>query len=157
VAHSPQQSTRAYAKLTRKSVIHKENNVLGKVLLWVSAIMFIAYGVMCLFSPALPTGYAGLSMNSGDALVEIGAMYGGLQTGFGIFCLMGALRNALYRPALLALVFLVGGLALARLFTLVTSGATVGSYTYGAMAYEFTTAILAGLALRTSSRSIAAM
>jgi hypothetical protein len=147
----------ARAKLARKSVIHKENNVLGKVLLWVSAIGFIAYGVMCLFSPALPTGYTGLSMNSGDALVEICAMYGGLQTGFGIFCLLGALRNDLYRPALLALVFLVGGLASARLFALVTSGATVGSYTYGAMVYEFTTAILAGLALRTSSRSIAAM
>ncbi len=124
--------------------------MLGKVVLWVSALMFMAYGVVCLFSPALPAGYAGLSMNTGDALVEIGAMYGGLQTGFGIFCLMGALRKDLYRPALISLVLLVGGLALARLFTVVTSDAVVGTYTYGAMVYEFTTAILAGLALRKS-------
>jgi Domain of unknown function (DUF4345) len=75
-------------------------------------------------------------------------MYGGLQTGFGIFCLLGALRKDLYRPALLALVLLVGGLALARLYSTVTSDLPVGSYTYGAMVYEFTTAILAGLALR---------
>jgi Domain of unknown function (DUF4345) len=124
--------------------------VLGKVILWVSALMFIVYGLMCLFSPALPTDYAGLSMNTGDAFVEVGAMYGGLQTGFGIFCLLGALRKDLYRPALLSLVLLVGGLALARLYSTVTSVDPVGSYTYGAMVYEFTTAILAGLALRKS-------
>jgi hypothetical protein len=122
--------------------------VLGKVILWISALIFIVYGLMCLFSPALPTNYAGLTMNSGDAFVEIGAMYGGLQTGFGIFCLLGALRKDLYRPALISLVLLVGGLALARLYSTLTSTEAVGSYTYGAMVYEFSTAILAGLALR---------
>lgn len=122
--------------------------MLGKVLLWVSAVMFIVYGLLCLFSPQLPAGYAGLSMNSGDAFAEIGAMYGGLQTGFGIFCLLGALRNDLYRPALISLMLLVGGLALARLFSAATSTEAVGNYTYGALVYEFTTAILAGLALR---------
>lgn len=124
--------------------------MLGKVILWVSAVTFIVYGLMCLVSPALPTNYAGLAMNSGDAFVEIGAMYGGLQTGFGIFCLLGALRRDLYRPALMSLVLLVGGLALARLYSTLTSDIPVGSYTYGAMVYEFTTAILAGIALRKS-------
>lgn len=124
--------------------------MLGKVILWVSALMFIAYGLMCLFSPALPSNYAGLTMSSGDAFAEIGAMYGGLQTGFGIFCLLGALRTDLYRPALISLVLLVGGLALARLYSTLTSDIPVGSYTYGAMVYEFSTAILAGLALRKS-------
>ncbi len=124
--------------------------MLGKVILWISALVFIAYGLMCLLSPALPAGFAGLSMHSGDAFAEVGAMYGGLQTGFGIFCLLGALRNDLYRPALISLVLLVGGLALARLYSTVTSVDPVGGYTYGAMAFEFTTAILAGLALRKS-------
>ncbi len=105
--------------------------MLGKVILWISAIMFIAYGLMCLFSPALPTGYAGLTMSSGDAFVEIGAMYGGLQTGFGFFCLLGALRNDFYRPALTSLLLVVGGLALARLYSTATSTDPVGSYTYG--------------------------
>ena len=124
--------------------------MLGKAILWFSAVMFIAYGVACLFSPALPTNYAGLSMNSGDAFAEIGAMYGGLQTGFGVFCLLGALRKDLYRPALISLVCLVGGLALARLFSTLTSTEAVGTYTYGALVYEFSTAILAGVALRKS-------
>ncbi len=122
--------------------------MLGKIVLWVSAIMFIAYGLACLVSPAIPTGYAGLAMTTGDAFAEIGAMYGGLQTGFGVFCLLGALRQEFHRPALMALFLMVGSLALARLFSTVTSVEAVGSYTYGAMAFEFTTAILAAVALR---------
>jgi len=124
--------------------------VLGKAILWVSALIFIVYGLVCLFSPALPATYAGLSMNSGDAFAEIGAMYGGLQTGFGVFCLLGALRKDLYRAALVSLVCLIGGLALARLFSTLTSAEAVSMYTYGALVYEFTTAILAGVALRRS-------
>jgi len=124
--------------------------VLGKAILWVSAVIFIVYGLACLFSPALPATYAGLSMNSGDAFAEIGAMYGGLQTGFGVFCLLGALRKDLYRAALVSLVCLIGGIAVARLFSTLTSAEAVGMYTYGALVYEFTTAILAGVALRKS-------
>jgi hypothetical protein len=124
--------------------------VLGKVILWISAVVFIPYGLLCLFDPALPAGYAGLTMHSGDAFVEIGAMYGGLQTGFGLFCLLGALRKDFFRPALASLLLVVGGLALGRLYSAATSTDPVGSYTWAAMAYEFTTATLAGLALRKS-------
>jgi hypothetical protein len=124
--------------------------MLGKIILWVSAIVFIAYGLACLVSPAIPAGYAGLVIGTGDAFAEIGAMYGGLQTGFGVFCLLGALRTEFHRPALMSLVLMVGGLALARLFSAVTSVEPVGSYTYGAIAFEFTTAILAAVALRKS-------
>ena len=126
--------------------------MLGKVILWISAIGFMAYGVACLISPALPTSYAGLGMNTGDALAEIGGMYGGLQTGFGLFCLLGALRKDVYRPALMSLVCLVGGLAIARALTTFISGADVSSYTWGAMGYEFVTAILSVIALRTPQR-----
>ena len=88
--------------------------MLGKIILWISAVIFVSYGLMCLFSPSIPAGYAGLSMNTGDAYAEIGAMYGGLQTGFGLFCLLGALRKDLHRPALTSLMLLVEGLALRK-------------------------------------------
>ena len=78
--------------------------MLGKVILWVSALAFIPYGLMCLLSPALPADFAGLAYQSGDGFAELGAMYGGLQTGFGLFCLLGALRADLFRPALISLV-----------------------------------------------------
>lgn len=124
--------------------------MLGKIVLWISAISFISYGLTCLFSPELPIGYAGLAILTGDGYAEIGAMYGGLQTGFGLFCLLGALRNDLYCPALALLVMVVGSLALGRLYSTLTAPAAVALYTYGAMAYEFATAILAGIALKKS-------
>jgi hypothetical protein len=61
----------------------ESKSVLGKVVLWVSAVSFISYGLICLFSPDVPARYAGLNMTNGNAIAEIGAMYGGLQTGFG--------------------------------------------------------------------------
>lgn len=122
--------------------------MLGKFVLWLSAIVFIAYGLVCLVFPPLPASYAGFEFFTGDALPEMGAMYGGLQTGFGVFCLLGARKADYYRPALMLLMLCVGCLALARCFWAITGGAEVGNYTYGAMAYEYATAILAALALR---------
>ena len=124
--------------------------MLGKVVLWFSAIVFIAYGLACLYSPALPAGYAGLEMTNGDAFAEMRAMYGGLQFGFGLFCLMGALRADFLRPALTSVLLLLGGLALTRLYSTATGTDAVTGYTHGALVFEFTTAVLAALALRKS-------
>ena len=41
--------------------------MLGKIILWVSAFMFVSYGLACFFSPDLPAGYAGLVISNGDA------------------------------------------------------------------------------------------
>lgn len=122
--------------------------MLGKVILWVSALAFISYGLMCWLDPNVPVEFAGLGFSSGDGFAELGAMYGGLQTGYGVFCLLGALRADLHRPALISLVLLIGSLALARLSSTILGADPVGSYTYGAMTFEFATAILAAVALR---------
>jgi hypothetical protein len=124
--------------------------MLGKVILWVSALAFIPYGLMCLYSPSFPAEFAGLAITSGDGFAELGAMYGGLQTGYGLFCLWGAMRVDLYRPALISLVLMVGGLALGRLYSTLTGMESVGGYTYGAMTFEFAIAILAWVSLRKS-------
>jgi hypothetical protein len=126
--------------------------MLGKFVLWLSAVIFTSYGLACLVSPALPADYAGLALVTGDALPEIGAMYGGLQTGFGVFCLLGALRAEFYRPALVLLMVCIGALALARCFWAFTAGGEIGAYTWGAMAYEYFTAIVAAIALRQTSQ-----
>ncbi|MEH6581574.1 MAG: DUF4345 family protein [Halioglobus sp.] len=120
----------------------------GKIILWISAIIFISYGLTCLYSPDIPAAYAGLSMTNGDAFVEIGAMYGGLQTGFGLFCLLAALKPDYHKSGLILLVLCVGGLALTRLFTTLIVSEPVAVYTWGAMAYEFATATLAAVALK---------
>ena len=124
--------------------------MLGKIVLWISAFMFVTYGLAWFFSPGLPAGYAGLSITNGDAFAEMGAMYGGLQTGFGIFCALGAMREQHYRSALTLLVVCIGLLAFGRLYSTLTGSGEVGFYTWGAMGYEFATAILAAIALRKS-------
>lgn len=124
--------------------------MLGKILLWISALTFISYGLVCFFAPGLPAGYAGLTMTNGDAFAEIGAMYGGLQTGFGVFCLLAALRSEYFQAGLMLLVLCVGTLALGRLYSYATGDSPVGAYTYGAFTYEMTTAILAIIAIKLS-------
>jgi hypothetical protein len=120
--------------------------VLGKIVLGISALVFIAYGLVSLISPAIPAGLAGLAMNNGDAFAEIGAMYGGLQTGIGMFCLLALLRPEFYKGGLALLTVAIGTLALARLISFLLAPDAVSAYTYSALAYEFTTAILAAIA-----------
>ena len=43
--------------------IRQEKSMLGKVILWVSALAFISYGVMCLLDPTVPAEFAGLGFH----------------------------------------------------------------------------------------------
>lgn len=122
--------------------------MLGKIVLWAAGLIFISYGAACFLSPELPANYAGLSIGSGDAYAEMGAMYGGLQFGFGLFCILCAVKPGFFRPGLTMLVMVIGFLAIARLYSAYSADWLVGGYTWGAMAFEFTTAILAAIALR---------
>jgi hypothetical protein len=130
--------------------------MLGKIILWISAISFIGYGLACFYSPELPAGNAGLTMGNADAVAEIRAMYGGLQTGFGLFCLLAALKSDYYRAGLLLLVLCITPLALGRLYSTVSGDEGHGGYTWAATAFEFAIAALAAIALASSSRNQAA-
>lgn len=118
----------------------------GRFVLGLSACAFIGYGLTSLVSPEIPAGLAGIAINNADGFAEIGAMYGGLQTGIGLFCLLALTRKDFYRAGLVLLVMAIGALALARLLSVLLSTEDVSSYTYGALAYEFTTAGLAAFA-----------
>ena len=121
--------------------------LLGKTILGISALVFIAYGLVSLASPDIPSGLAGLEMGSGDAIAEIGGMYGGLQTGLGLFCLLALLKADFYRSGLVLLVMGIGTLALARFISFLMVSEAVTVYTYGALVYELATAALASVAL----------
>ena len=121
--------------------------MIGRAILCVSSLVFITYGIICLVSPAIPTELAGLEMSNGDAFAEVGAMYGGLQTGVGLFCLLAFMKPDFYRAGLVLLVLGIGALALARLFSFLLSTDSFTTYTYAALVYEFATAILAAVAL----------
>ena len=128
--------------------------MLGKGILWLSAVMFIGYGLLSLFSPATPADFAGLEILNGDGFAEVGAMYGGLQTGLGLYCGFAALNREFYRAGLLLLVFGIGALALARLLSLILSPDAVSAYTWGALGYESITTIIALLALKMRERPL---
>jgi hypothetical protein len=124
---------------------------MGKFVLYLCAVVFTGYGLVCLFAPAIPAGAAGLTMGSGDAFAEIGAMYGGFQTGFGLFCLLAALRPDIYRAGLWALLLGIGLLAAARAYNAALAEAAMTAYTYGAIVFESLVTLLAALALRRAS------
>jgi hypothetical protein len=117
--------------------------LLGKFILGLSALAFISYGVVSLFSPAIPAGVAGLIINSGDGFAEVGGMYGGLQTGVGLFCLLALIQKEFYRPGLAVLALTVGSLAAARLISAWVAVEPITFYTHAALGYELITAACA--------------
>ena len=121
--------------------------MLGKVILGISALVFIGYGLLSLLSPEIPASFAGIQLSNGDAYAEVGAMYGGLQTGIGLFCALGLFKPEFYRSSLMLLVLAIGALALARLISLLAAPDPVGVYSYGALGYELATTLTALTAL----------
>lgn len=122
--------------------------MLSKILLWVIAGAYFLYGAMCLYDPNIQANYAGFALNSGDAYLEIGAIYGGMSLGLGVFFLMGALQPALTRASLLLMALTLGGLGCSRLLLFAIGDASVTSYTYGAMGFELVAALLGLVAWR---------
>jgi len=120
--------------------------VIGKFVLGMSALAFICYGLTSLLSPEIPARLAGIAITNADGFAEVGAMYGGLQTGIGLFCLLSLLKADFYRAGLALLALAIGTLALARLLTMLVSTGEVSTYTWGALAYEFATTGLATFA-----------
>ena len=117
------------------------------------ALVFIGYGIACALDPDLPARLAGLEILSGDGYAEMGAMYGGLQTGVGVFCLLAAIRARLTESALLLLVIGIGFLAALRGASALRSDELLTAYTWSALAFEtFVTAASAALLLREITR-----
>ena len=119
----------------------------GRILLGASALTFLAYGGISLYAPTIPAGIAGIEIISGDGFAEVSGMYGGLQTGIGLFCLLAFSKHAYYRPGLIILGLTMISLAIARLSGMLLTPVPVTLYSYGALAFEFVVAALAFFAL----------
>ena len=135
----------------------------ARAVLIIPGAIFIVYGAMCWYNPELPGEYAGLWVAHQDGLAELAAMYGGLQLCLGSIIFLSGILKGYLRPGLWLLMMVLGGLAAARgsvafgNFDLTVQAAQGAAdvamsseftgYTWYALLFESTFAVLAGLCL----------
>lgn len=122
--------------------------MLGKIVLGITAIVLISYGLVCFLTPDTPADYIGFALTNADARIEVVAMYGGLQIAVGLYCVLGLLKSEYYRASLMLVFMAFVGLAIGRVFGLVFASDTVTGYTIGATCYEVASSAMAAVALR---------
>jgi hypothetical protein len=110
-----------------------------RAVLLLLAAGFVAFGVAFLLSPAKLAAYVDLEAKGRAALVELRAFYGGLETGFGVFLAVAALRRAWQVPALVAALLSLVGVVAARIYGLSVEGSA------GALIYVFLAIEIAGV------------
>lgn len=118
----------------------------SRIVLGLSALLWLPYGLYCFFAPGALAEIAGVTSGSPTGSIELRAMYGGLQLAIGSLALAGLLQESLRRPALVALLFLCGGLFIARLAGAALEG-ELSAYTRMGLGFEIASAGLAGWAL----------
>lgn len=126
----------------------------ARIFLAIFGLFSLPYGIYCFLQPAFLADFAGVSALSTTGTIEIQAMYGGLQTGFGALALFGALRPAYAAPILLATVFQFGGLGGARLLGALSAG-EFSDYTTQGLAFELISTAIAFALWRSASSNTA--
>jgi|GEM_PF-133654 len=94
---------------------------LRRVVLLVTGVVFSGFGLLCLLYPDLLTRLTGIASPTLTGQIELQAVYGGLQIGFGVLLLACAILPRWSGAGIWVVVALVGGLALGR-------GAGVAAY-----------------------------
>ena len=108
-----------------------------RIVLFANALVWLPYGLLCLLRPSTLAEVAALGLASPTAIVEVQAMYGGLEVAIGVLALWGALRPRWAEAAIWSLLVLYCGLVGGRALGLITSGDRSG-YNLGAIAFELT-------------------
>lgn len=114
-----------------------------QIFLILEALIWIPYGIYCLFAPEVLAEGATVTATSATGVTELRAMYGGLQFAIGVGCLWGVVSEDLRPSAVWMLFLLTSGIGTARLIGAGMDGG-IGVYTSLALAFEFATAAWAG-------------
>ena len=122
-----------------------------QIFLLLEALVWIPYGIYCLFVPGVLMEGATVTATSPTGVTELRAMYGGLQFAIGAGCVWGAVSEDLERSAVWMLFLLTSGIGTARVIGLGVDGG-LGAYTALALVFEFATAIWAGRLLLPETR-----
>lgn len=124
-----------------------------RVFLFYLAVIWIPYGLYCLFFPEILSAFAGVEATSVTALTELRAMYGGLQTAIGLSALLGFFRVVYVDKVLFAQLVVVLGLAASRLLAALMAGDWSG-YTIGALVFEWSTVAFCVMAMRSQPANL---
>ena len=119
----------------------------ARVVVWVSALCLLGFGLAFLWAPLPTMAAAGLSLEGGLAATELRAFYGGLETALGIVLVACALRTRRLRDGLVLTLAIYGGIGLSRLAGMAISG-TDTTFLRLALATELGLAIAALVGLR---------
>jgi hypothetical protein len=118
------------AELVRLSAVtlaFRETKMLGKIVLLLSGLMFLVFGIGFLIAPTWLGGKAGLIPDGPLGRVELRAFYGGMEVGLGLFLLgAAAARKQVRAMGLVAAAMLLGATALGRLVGFAVEGGMPG-------------------------------
>lgn len=117
----------------------------GKLAIVITAAAFTGFGTALMIKPESILKTIGIKAHKRVGRVELRAMYGGMELGFGGFFTMAALKDEYRRPALLAILCGIGTLGATRLASAIVE--RDGPLSYLMAAPEITAATLAGIAL----------
>jgi len=128
-------------------VSHKVRMSRPRLFLFASALVWLPYGLYCLFHPEFLASAAGVASQSPTGTTELRAMYGGLQAALGVVALAG-LRQRQHEALVIGVLGMLGaGLFLARSTGVLLDG-TLSAYTLSALGFEGGSATIAFLLLR---------
>ena len=85
--------------------------------LWICVFINAGIGVGCWIDPLGVLGPTGISVLGPNGLVELRAMYGGLEVGLALFLVWCAMDDRRFRTGVMAMTLMLAGLSLSRLVT----------------------------------------
>ena len=96
--------------------------VLIPILLWLSGLSFLGFGVAFLIAPIATLALAGVATEGAIAATELRAFYGGIEVALGGLILASALQPARWRDGLWLTLACYGSIGVTRIFGMVIDG-----------------------------------
>jgi hypothetical protein len=115
---------------------------MARAYLIIAGLMWVLYGIYLLVMPQALAATAGVAATTLTGVIELRAMYGGLEMAVGAFALSAAVLPGMLRSGLLAMGLACAGLGLTRLGSAAAAG-EFSTYTRQGLALELTLTALA--------------
>lgn len=98
--------------------------MLAKLVVGINSLMFFVFAIMFLFWPEKYVQDIFFTLENNSAIVEIIAMYGGLDLGFSLFLAYCLWKKENLHMGLLAIALILGCMGISRTVAIVTLGKT---------------------------------